>query len=115
MEKETDASSIEQPGIFDGTYFILGEIKKSGSLGSEEQLRMNALKTRLSEEYPEGIDEIILGLNHTTYGDIGKSLISKELSSYTKKITTLGRGIPTGGEVEFADPETLAEAIKRRN
>jgi len=42
-------------------------------------------------------------------------IIAKELEGFSKKISRLGRGIPTGGEIEFADEETLASALERRN
>jgi recombination protein RecR len=58
--------------------------------------------------------EIILALSPTTYGDLAASLIVNELASLSAKITRLGRGIPTGGEIEFADEETLGHAIDNR-
>lgn len=115
VEKETDVASIESAGSYDGIYFVIGEIKKTGSLNPDERKRLETFKDNLRKDYPEGSDEIIIGFNNTTYGDIGRSLIIRELQPYAKKITSLGRGIPTGGEVEFADPETLAEALKGRN
>ncbi len=115
VEKETDVASIESAGNYTGIYFIIGEIKKTGGLNPEERRRLDSFKENLQRDYPEGAEEIIIGFNNTAYGDIGRSLILKELKPYAKKITSLGRGIPTGGEVEFADPETLAEALKGRN
>ena len=58
--------------------------------------------------------EIIIALNPTTYGDLNTSILAKELDGYAQKITRLGRGIPTGGEIEFADDETLRSALERR-
>ena len=60
-------------------------------------------------------EEIIIAINPTTYGDLNASIITKELYDSAKKITRLGRGIPTGGEIEFADDETLGSALERRN
>ena len=59
--------------------------------------------------------EIILGVNPTSVGDFHASLLSKELSGLAKKISRLGRGLPTGGEIEFADDETLGASLDRRN
>ena len=60
-------------------------------------------------------DEIILGFNPTTLGDFQASLLLKELAPLGKRISRLGRGLPTGGEIEFADDETLGSALDRRN
>lgn len=59
-------------------------------------------------------EEIILGFNPTSSGDFNASLIEKELKPFAKKITRLGRGLPTGGEIEFADDETLGAAFEQR-
>jgi recombination protein RecR len=48
-------------------------------------------------------------------GDFTAELIKKEFAGLAEKITRLGRGIPTGGEIEFADEETLKSALERRN
>ncbi len=113
IEKETDLISIEKTGKFKGRYLILGELAKSGELDASQKLRLNHLKTILKKDF--GIaEEIILALNPTTYGDLNALIISKELEGSAKKITRLGRGIPTGGEIEFADEETLKNALERR-
>ena len=59
--------------------------------------------------------EIIIATNPTTYGDLNAMIIRKELEGFAKKFSRLGRGIPTGGEIEFADEETLEQALERRN
>jgi len=114
LEKETDLISIERTKKFKGRYLVLGELTKSGVLESDQKLRLNNLKSFI-KKLPEGIaEEIIIATNPTTYGDLNSSIIAKELERFTKKITRLGRGIPTGGEIEFADEETLASALERR-
>jgi recombination protein RecR len=60
-------------------------------------------------------DEIIFGFNPTSLGDFQTSILMKELSPLAKKISRLGRGLPTGGEIEFADDETLGSALERRS
>ena len=59
-------------------------------------------------------EEIIIATNPTVYGDLQAMIIAKEFNNMAKKITRLGRGIPTGGEIEFADEETLGQALERR-
>ena len=59
-------------------------------------------------------EEIIFGFNPTSLGDFHASLLSKEFQPLAKKISRLGRGLPTGGEIEFADDETLSGALEHR-
>jgi recombination protein RecR len=114
VEKETDLMSIEKTGSYAGRYLVLGELTRSGALEEEQKKRLEALKTTIQEKNPGKCEEIILALNPTTYGDITASVIQKELAPFAKKITRLGRGIPTGGEIEFADEETLNHSLLRR-
>ncbi len=106
--------SLEKSGAFGGRYFIIGDLKRGGVLDEYQKTRLIALKTGI-KKMPSGIcEEIILAINPTTYGDLSSAIIARELSGYTKKISRLGRGIPTGGEIEFADEETMKQAIERR-
>lgn len=106
VEKETDLVSLEKTGKFSGRYLILGDLKKDGVLNEAQKLRLKTIKDA---------DEVILAISPTTYGDINASLIAQELKKSAKRITRLGRGIPTGGEIEFADEETLGSAIDNRS
>lgn len=113
LEKETDLISIEKTKRFKGRYLVLGDIVKTGTIESAQKLRINHLKDWIKKELGVA-DEIILAINPTTYGDLNAITITKELSGSAKRITRLGRGIPTGGEIEFADEETLGQALERR-
>lgn len=115
IEKETDLVSIERTGKYRGLYLVLGELTKSGVLEPWQKMRLGVLKKIIAGECGGGgAQEIILALNPTTHGDMNASLIEKELTLSTKKISRLGRGIPTGGEIEFADEETLSHSLQRR-
>lgn len=115
LEKETDLISIERTKKFNGRYLILGELKKGGILEPDQKLRLSNLKSFI-KKLPEGIaEEIIIATNPTTYGDLSAMIIKKELGEFSKKFSRLGRGIPTGGEIEFADEETLEQALERRS
>src|SRR3989344_1991500 len=125
IEKETDLMSLESTDKFNGRYFILGSIPKSGILEDWQKLRLQGLKNFIGKELNPSTDaqgsasgqaeEIILGFNLTSVGDFNASLLEKELRPLAKKISRLGRGLPTGGEIEFADDETLGSALERRN
>ncbi|MBZ1348957.1 MAG: toprim domain-containing protein [Candidatus Liptonbacteria bacterium] len=113
VEKETDLLSIENTSKFKGKYLILGDLKKSGVLDIQQKLRISSLKSFVKKQNYL-FEEIIIAVNPTTYGDLNADIIAKELKPFAKKISRLGKGIPTGGEIEFADKETLSEAIERR-
>jgi recombination protein RecR len=123
LEKDTDLLSIEKTGNFKGLYLIIGELNEREGLGSAHKLRIKHLKERIKRDLGgpstgsgQGkAKELILALNPTAFGNFVSDLIRKELENNALKITRLGRGIPTGGEIEFADEETLSQALERRN
>lgn len=109
IEKETDLLSLEKTKRYHGRYLVLGELPRSGALAAEQKLKLKSLKAR------GPFEEIILAINPTTYGDLNAQLIYQEVQSTAKKITRLGRGLPVGGEIEFADPETLGDSLNHRS
>lgn len=116
VEKETDLVSLENTKKFTGRYFIIGEITKTGILEDWQKQRLQSLKSFIQANLPDGqADEIIFAFNPTALGDLQTSLLVKELAPLAKKNSRLGRGLPTGGEIEFADDETLGSALDRRS
>lgn len=123
VEKETDLMSLESSGKFNGRYLIIGEIPKTGILEDWQKLRLQNLKAFIQKELLPSAssgqggkaEEIVLALNPTSTGDFNASLLARELEPLAKKISRLGRGLPTGGEIEFADDETLGSALERRS
>jgi recombination protein RecR len=127
VEKETDLVSLENTGKYTGRYFIIGEITKTGILEDWQKQRVQALKSFIEKNLGTGdpaqtaagqagkADEIIFAFNPTSLGDLQTSLLVKELGQLAKKNSRLGRGLPTGGEIEFADDETLSSALDRRS
>src|SRR6185436_7656927 len=103
VEKESDLLSIENTKKYKGLYFILGP------------MRINELKQRVEKEK---FTEIIIALNPTLEGKSTSILIERELKtlaqSPTFKITHLAQGLPVGGELEYADEETLESAFEGR-
>jgi recombination protein RecR len=69
----------------------------------------------IAKELGGTAEEIVIALNPTTAGDVEAATIMQELKGCAKKLTRLGRGLPTGGEIEFADEETLTGALKNRS
>jgi len=112
VEKETDLTVLEKTKKYQGFYFILGvafgALKKSGI----EKLRVKELEQKIKNN-PE-IEEIIIAVNPTTEGEATALYLERLLKPYDKKITRLGRGLPTGGELEYSDEETLGAAFEGR-
>ena len=115
VEKETDYLSLENTKKFAGRYFITGPVPKTGFLEAWQKTRLAALKKYITDELGGQADELIFAFNPTTLGDFQAGLILKELAPLAKRVSRLGRGLPTGGEIEFADDETLGSALERRS
>jgi len=112
VEKETDLLSIEKTKKYKGLYFILGGTVSRLKKADIEKLRIKELEERI-KKHPE-IKEIILAINPTLEGEATTLYLERLLKPYNKKITRLGRGLPVGGELEYADEETLKSALEGR-
>jgi recombination protein RecR len=112
VEKETDLETIEKTKKYQGLYFVLGGPIKKIKREELEKLRMKELEKRIRED--QKIEEIILALNPTTEGEAIGLFLERRLKNFNKKITRLGRGLPTGGELEYADEETISFALENR-
>jgi recombination protein RecR len=115
VEKETDLISLENTKKFIGRYFITGPIPKTGFLENGQKARIESLKKYIEKDLGGKAREIILAFNPSSLGDFQAAILMKELAPLTEKMSRLGRGLPTGGEIEFADDETLGSALERRN
>jgi len=115
IEKEFDLEAIEKTGKFKGLYFILGgTISKLERAKQKEEVekRIDKLIERVKKDQ---IKEIILALNPTIEGQNTSLLLQRRLKNLgIKKITRLGQGLPVGGELEYADEETLSSALESR-
>ena len=112
IEKETDLVSIEKTKKYQGLYFILGGTISTLKKTDIEKLRVKELEERLKNN-PE-IKEIIIAINPTTDGEATVLYLERLLKPFGKKITRLGRGLPVGAELEYADEETLGNALEGR-
>lgn len=115
VERETDAIALERSGSYKGTYFLIGELPERGVLQPLQKLRLEHLKKNIADTPEQKLSELIIALNLNTFGDFVTGLIRVDFKDRAEKITRIGRGIPTGGEIEFADEETIASALERRN
>ncbi len=110
VEKDADIDNVERSG-YKGLYFVLGGIIPLASEEPEKHIRLRELLTRAESEKPA---EIILGLSATTEGDHTREILQEKLRG-GGKISSLGRGLSTGSELEYADPETIAQALGNRH
>ncbi|MEK7627181.1 MAG: recombination mediator RecR [Patescibacteria group bacterium] len=109
VEKDSDIQNIENAHTYNGLYFVIGKIDIAND-------QPNAKIKKLMEiiKNNKNLEEIIIALNSTTKGDATTMYIEKELKNSSKKISHLGRGLPFGGEIEYADEITLTNAFKNR-
>jgi len=118
IEKEIDLDTIEKTKKYKGLYFILGG---TVSLLKKEpkKIRISELIERIKDPavyhlFDAKIEEIIIATNPTAEGEATALFLERKLKPLNKNVTKLGRGLPTGGELEYADEETLGEALERR-
>ncbi len=112
VEKESDLAVIEKTKKYRGLYFILGGTISKLKKEEIKKLRTKELAERI-KKHPE-VKEIIIATNSTTEGEATALYLERLLKPYNKKITRLARGLPVGGELEYADEETLGSALEGR-
>lgn len=111
VEEPLDVVAIEKARAFDGRYHVLhGVISPVEGVGPDE-LKIAELVARLEEDE---FDEIIIATNATLEGDSTALYVQRRLSPYGVKLTRLARGLPVGGDLEYADQNTLLRALSGR-
>ncbi len=113
IEKETDLISMEKTGKYTGRYFIIGTLPRGGTLSALQRERLSA-RVALTQG-AGGFDEVILALSASPAGEQLAGTASQAFLPITKRITRLGRGLPRGGEIEFADEDTLGYSLESRH
>lgn len=119
VANETDLTAIEKTKKYKGLYFILGGTVSALKKADIEKLRIKELEERI-KSCPE-VKEIILALSSNVEGQATALYLERFLKPLTCgeqgrtiKITRLGRGLPVGAELEYADEETLKAAFEGR-
>ncbi len=119
VERDSDVQAIERAGVYDGLYFVLGGTVPLLNSGSTTKLRAGALKATVETRLPQGLTEIIFGFSINPDGEntarFVESLLNPLLENTNAKVAYLGRGLSTGSELEYADPETIKNALKNRS
>lgn len=110
VEEPNDVLAIEKTNDFNGLYHVLGgSLSPLDGIGPDE-LKIKELLKRISDQ----TFEIILALNPNVEGEATTLYLSRLLKPIGLKVTRLARGIPIGGDLEFADEATLSRAIEGR-
>ena len=115
IEKEIDLEAIEKTATYKGLYFILGRVLPILKKENEQKtLETNVEKLCDRIKNTHGIKEIILALNSTLEGQNTILWLKRKLNGCNIKISCLAQGIPLGGEIEYADEETISSALENR-
>jgi recombination protein RecR len=119
VERDTDMEAIERSGTYDGLYFILGGTVPLLESDDTKKLRGGPLKQIVLERAKSGLQEIILAFSVNPDGEntsrYVESLLGDSIKKYKITTTHLGRGLSTGSELEYADPETIKNALENRH
>lgn len=111
VESPADVAAIEQSNAFKGTYFVLmGKISPLDGLGPED-IGLPRLRQLVMTEK---IQEIILALSPSVEGQTTAHFIQELFSGEDVRISQLAHGIPSGGELEFLDSQTIGSALRNR-
>lgn len=113
LQKDADIDAIESSGKYDGRYFVLGSLIPLSSDNSQLIRNMGQLLDKLKKEK---ITEVVIGLPLTTDGEHTRvHLTDFLLEKFSDlKISSFARGISTGTEIEYCDPETIENALRNR-
>ncbi len=111
VEDPLDVVAIERTGVYKGLYHVLhGAINPVEGIGPED-LRVDALLERLEKE---PIQEVLIATNPNMEGEATAMYLARLIHPKGIRVTRLARGLPVGGDLEYADEVTLSRALEGR-
>ena len=111
VEEAMDVLALERTGVYKGLYHVLhGVISPMNGIGPDD-LRIQPLLSRLRDG---GVQEIVLATNPNLEGEATAMYVQKLIAPLGLKVTRLARGLPVGGDLEYADDVTLGRAMEGR-
>ena len=110
VEEPNDVIALEKTNEYHGVYHVLGGVLSPLDGIGPEELKARELVSRISEE----VSEIILAMNPNVEGEATTTYLTRLLKPLGVKISRIARGIPVGGDLEFADEATLIRALEGR-
>ncbi len=111
VEEVADLWALERSRLFPGRFHVLGGRLSALDGIRPEDLTIDRLVTRVSAG---GVDEIVLAMNATLEGQTTAHYIADRLEAYPVRLTQLAHGLPVGGELDYLDDGTLAQALRAR-
>jgi recombination protein RecR len=111
VEEPLDVVAIEKTGLYQGMYHVLGGVISPIDGIGPSNLQIESLLSRIQGGE---VAEVVLATNPTTEGEATALYIRKQLEDANVKITRLARGLPVGGDLEYADQITLGRAMQER-
>lgn len=111
VETPVDMNMMEQTHAYSGLYYvIMGRVSPLDGIGPRE-LQLERLLARACDGV---VQEVILATNYTNEGEATAHYLSEMLKSRDIRVTRIARGVPVGGELEYVDAGTLAQAVRER-
>jgi len=112
VEEASDVLAIERAGEFRGVFHVLGgRLSPLDGVGPDA-LNVPALLARIGQEPP--VREVIVATNPSVEGEATAHYLERQLHGSGVAVTRLARGLPVGGELEYADSVTIAQALSAR-
>ena len=119
IEKDSDLEAIKRSGTYKGAYFVFGGVIPVADEKTIGYTHMKELEKRITEDLTKGtLKEVILAFSLSPQGDYTdmylKQVLGPIIESGSAKLTSLGRGLSTGSELEYSDRDTLSYALQNR-
>ncbi|MDB5701244.1 MAG: recR [Sphingomonadales bacterium] len=111
VEDVADLWALERSRLFPGRFHVLGGRLSALDGVRPEDLTIDRLVARISQG---GVDEVVLAMNATLEGQTTAHYIADRLESFPIRLTQLAHGLPVGGELDYLDDGTLAQALRAR-
>ncbi|KND48939.1 MAG: recombination protein RecR [Parcubacteria bacterium C7867-005] len=113
VPRDIDLEAVERSGSYKGLYFVLGGSLPILEKEPEKKIRLHELE-KIIKKHEKNLKEVILAMNANSEGENTADFIRDKYKGSTYVISELGRGLSTGAELEYADPETLKSAFLHR-
>lgn len=111
VEEVADLWALERSRLFPGRFHVLGGKLSALDGVRPEDLTIDSLVARIARG---GVDEVVLAMNATLEGQTTAHYIAERIEAYPVRVTQLAHGLPVGGELDYLDEGTLAQALRAR-
>ena len=112
VEESADVGAIERAGRYRGRYHVLGGRLSPLEGVGPDQLRLEPLVARVANG--SGVREVIVATNPSMEGEATATYLQQVLKPTGVRVTRIARGLPVGGDLEYADAVTIAQALSAR-